>query len=48
MEWLDQAALAESRLVLLAEFAAHRVAEQVIEAFRAFHSAESDIVCALA
>jgi len=48
VEGLDQAAQAEARLALLAALASHQVDEQVIEAFRALHSADSDLVGALA
>jgi AhpD family alkylhydroperoxidase len=48
IEGLDQAAQAEGRLVLLAAFASHQVDEGVIEAFRAHHPADGDLVGALA
>ncbi len=48
VEGLDEAAQAEGRLALLAVFASHQVDEQVIEAFRAHHPADGDLVGALA
>ncbi len=45
---LDQAAQAEGRLALLTAFASHQVDQGVIEAFRAHHPADSDLVGALA
>jgi len=45
IQWLDQAAQAESRLESFAVFARPPEEEQVIEAFCVFHLANSNLAC---